>query len=91
MQRPGGGGASCTARWAPPAGHLNVACTRHLPGQKFNESVVHIKRDRVCAVLALAVGQGRVDLGVRSGRGFSAARGTAETEAPEMPIDLGAR
>ena len=43
------------------------------------------------ATLALVVRQGRIDLGVRTGRGLSSARGAAEAEAPEMPIDLGTR
>ena len=43
------------------------------------------------AALALVVRQGRIDLGVRNGRGLSSARGTAEPEAPEMPVYLGAR
>ncbi len=41
--------------------------------------------------LALVVRQGRVDLGVCHGRGLSSARGTAKTEAPEMPVYLGTR
>ena len=38
-----------------------------------------------------AIRQGRVDLGVCAGRGLSSARGTAEAEPREMPVNLGAR
>jgi hypothetical protein len=47
--------------------------------------------DRKYAALAPVVRQGRVDLGVRTGRGLSTARGTAEAKAPEMPVYLGTR
>ncbi len=43
------------------------------------------------AALALVVRQGCVYLGVCTGRGLSSARGAAEAEAPEMPINLGTR
>ena len=38
-----------------------------------------------------AVGQRRIDRGVRSGSGLSTASGAAETETPEVPVDLAAR
>ncbi len=41
--------------------------------------------------LAFVVRQGRVDLGVCHGRGLSSACGSAEAEAPEMPVYLGTR
>ena len=44
-----------------------------------------------CTALALVGREGCIDLGVRTGRGLSSARGAAEAEAPEMPIDLGTR
>ena len=43
------------------------------------------------AALALVVRQSGVYFGVRTGRGLSSARGAAEAEAPEMPVDLGTR
>ncbi len=43
------------------------------------------------AALALICRQGCVYLGVCTGRGLSSARGAAEAEAPEMPIDLSTR
>ncbi len=43
------------------------------------------------AVLAPVLREGGVHLGVCTGRGLSTARGAAETEAPEMPIDFGSR
>ena len=46
---------------------------------------------RKYAALALVVRQGCINLCVRTGRGLSSARGSAEAEAPEMPIDLGTR
>jgi hypothetical protein len=44
-----------------------------------------------CATLAPAVREGSVYLRVGTWRGLGAARGAAETEAAEMPIDLGSR
>ncbi len=38
------------------------------------------------AALALVVRQGRIDLGVRNGRGLGSARGTAEPNAPAIPV-----
>ena len=44
-----------------------------------------------CASLAPVLREGGVHLGVCTGRGLGTARGAAETEAAEMPINFGSR
>ena len=55
------------------------------------QAIEHIKTGRKYAALAPVLREGGVNLGVRTGRGLCTARGAAETEAAEMPIDLGSR
>jgi hypothetical protein len=44
-----------------------------------------------CTALALVGREGCVHLGVRTGRGLSSARGSAESQASKMPVYLGTR
>ena len=44
-----------------------------------------------CTALALVGREGCIHLGVRTGRGLSSARGSAESKASMMPIYLGTR
>ena len=44
-----------------------------------------------CTALALVGREGCVHLGVRTGRGLSSARGSAESQASKMSIYLGTR
>jgi hypothetical protein len=62
-------------------------------GRHFNPCGEAAPRREVCfyKTLAPVVGQSCVHFGVCTGRGLSSARGAAEAEAPEMPVDLGTR
>jgi hypothetical protein len=71
----------------PPTSLLARSAGSHV---LLNEAKCILK-GRKYATLALTGCQGRVDLGVRTGRGLSSARGSAEAEAPEMAIYLGTR
>ena len=62
-------------------------------GRRFDPYGETAPRREVCRYKTLApvVCQSGVYFGVCTGRGLSSARGAAEAEAPEMPINLGTR
>ena len=79
----------CVGRTRRASG-IGSACVRQ--SAWINKAQANVKHyARKYAALAPVVRQGGVYLGVCTGRGLSTARGTAEAEAPEMPVYLGTR
>jgi hypothetical protein len=76
-------GVNCTL--SSPTAHVALGPSSGSPQRRVRWGLL------LHAALAPVVRQGCVNLCVRPGRGLSSARGSAEAEAPEMPIDLGTR